>query len=199
MGKIYNNVIRYNIIQESESRNGNLIQDLSGGGDRGEMFIYNNVFYTSPESTVGFANSLPHTTLKNNIIYWQTSGGYPIDHEDENPWRTSFKGTWANNLYYGNHPETEPDDPNKLTDDPMLAGAGTGKEGFDSLDGYKLMEGSPAIGAGILIEDNGGRDFWGNEVSDTETPNLGAYSGEPLTEIPESLLVEEEQPQFPGF
>lgn len=198
MGKIYRNAIRYNIVQESESRNGNLFQDLSGG-DRGEMLVYNNVFYTAPDSTVGFANSLPNTTMKNNIIYWNTTGGYPVDHEDDNPWARSFKGTWDNNLYYGNHPDTEPDDPNKMTEDPMLAGPGTGKEGFDSLDGYKLMEGSPAIGAGTLIENNGGKDFWGNEVSATEAPNLGAYSGTPLKEIPQSLLEEEEESKSTGF
>ncbi|MDY0170806.1 MAG: hypothetical protein RBS80_29965 [Thermoguttaceae bacterium] len=59
--------------------------------------------------------------------------------------------------------------------DPRLAAPGSGA-GRDSLAGYQLLPGSPLIGAGALIEGNGGRDFWGNPVSDSLAPDIGAHS-----------------------
>ena len=40
---------------------------------------------------------------------------------------------------------------------------------------YRLKPNSPCIGAGILVENNGGRDFWSNPVSDSEKPAIGAF------------------------
>lgn len=37
--------------------------------------------------------------------------------------------------------------------------------------------GSPCLGSGKLITDNGGYDYWGNAVSQTAAPNIGAYNG----------------------
>lgn len=50
-----------------------------------------------------------------------------------------------------------PANPDGLGVDPLLVAPGTG-------------------GAGALIEANGGRDFWGNPVSATERPDIGAHS-----------------------
>ncbi|MFB7452296.1 hypothetical protein [Streptomyces sp. NPDC056194] len=41
-----------------------------------------------------------------------------------------------------------------------------------------LAAGSPALSAGTLIADNGGRDWFGNAVSATAAPTIGAYEGE---------------------
>ncbi|WP_024756688.1 hypothetical protein [Streptomyces exfoliatus] len=41
----------------------------------------------------------------------------------------------------------------------------------------RLGTGSPALTAGTLIADNGGRDWFGNAVSATSVPNIGAYEG----------------------
>jgi hypothetical protein len=38
-----------------------------------------------------------------------------------------------------------------------------------------LQQGSPLIGAGVLIPNNGGRDFWGNPVSADGPPSIGAH------------------------
>ena len=59
--------------------------------------------------------------------------------------------------------------------DPLLKAPGTGKDGFESVYGYQLRDGSPCIGAGVRIEDNGGRDFWGNPVPPDTNPSIGAY------------------------
>src|SRR5699024_6088145 len=44
---------------------------------------------------------------------------------------------------------------------------------LDEYAGYKLEETSPAIGKGKRISNNGGKDFFGNEVSGT--PDIGAF------------------------
>jgi hypothetical protein len=41
----------------------------------------------------------------------------------------------------------------------------------------KLRAGSPALGAGVAITNNGGRDYWGNAIG--SPPNIGAYNGPP--------------------
>ena len=69
-----------------------------------------------------------------------------------------------------------------MTDDPLLVDPGSGGDGFESLDGYRLLEKSPCIGAGKQIQNNGGRDFWGNELHH-DVPNIGAFEGEPVTTI----------------
>ncbi|OYN98073.1 hypothetical protein CGZ95_12725 [Enemella evansiae] len=43
--------------------------------------------------------------------------------------------------------------------------------------GIKLRTGSPALDAGKVIINNGGRDYFGNPVAATGAPNLGAYEG----------------------
>jgi hypothetical protein len=42
------------------------------------------------------------------------------------------------------------------------------------LSGYELQPASPAIDAGTTVENNGGRDFWGNPLYNG-TPDIGAY------------------------
>ncbi|MFW6328138.1 MAG: DUF7594 domain-containing protein [Bacteroidota bacterium] len=86
------------------------------------------------------------------------------------------KRTFSNNLFYGFHPANEPDDPNKITQDPLLKTPGSEGMGLESVTGYKLKTGSPAIKSGIVVPDNGGQDYFGNEVSSTEKPNIGFYN-----------------------
>ncbi len=43
-----------------------------------------------------------------------------------------------------------------------------------TLKAYRLRADSPCIGAGLPIKDNGGRDFWGNQVPEGEKPTIGA-------------------------
>jgi hypothetical protein len=42
------------------------------------------------------------------------------------------------------------------------------------LSGYRLNNNSPCIDAGIVINDNGGKDFWGNTVG-TASIDIGAH------------------------
>jgi hypothetical protein len=69
--------------------------------------------------------------------------------------------------------------------DPVFIAAGTGGNGMpigangfaSGQSGYILQPSSPAIGAGVLMSGNGGFDYWGNAVSPTAAPNVGAYNG----------------------
>lgn len=75
----------------------------------------------------------------------------------------------SHNLYYGNIsvPGT---DLAPLTGNPLLVNPG-GLEPADT----QLTPGSPALAAGLVIEDNGGRDFFGNPVPADRPPSIGAH------------------------
>jgi hypothetical protein len=51
--------------------------------------------------------------------------------------------------------------------------------GLDTVDGYMLQTGSPALSSGVNVSGNGNADYWGNYVTDTGTPHRGAYNGAP--------------------
>jgi len=81
--------------------------------------------------------------------------------------------TFRNNLFFGNFKDV-PDGWQALRFDPLLSKPGSG-QGLDSLQGYQLREGSKGAGAGVPIEANGGRDFWGNPVPAGKKPSVGAH------------------------
>ncbi len=174
-GEAINTVFRYNI---SENDLGGIL-NLPGHPNAD---IYNNTFYIKedvpfirPGMTGGIA------TIENNIIYNTGS-------EKEEDWTlNNTKATYSNNLYfnYSNIPE---DDQNAITEDPKFVNAGNGPSSYTGIlpsndekithdltafEGYKLQVDSPAINAGKFIENNGGFDFFGNEVKGT--PDIGAY------------------------
>ncbi|MEG2421612.1 MAG: hypothetical protein RSB55_08670, partial [Oscillospiraceae bacterium] len=131
--------------------------------------VYNNTFYIGAGLNTNIVEGGGPMDLKNNIFY--TAG------TRKSPNWGSF--TYDNNLYYGF--TTTPDDAHEIIADPMFVDpgkGGTGVEGnsaIDTLGGYALQAGSPAIGAGLLIPNNGGRDYEGNLVFNTGKPDLGAF------------------------
>ncbi|SEL94682.1 Carbohydrate binding domain-containing protein [Paenibacillus sp. cl141a] len=190
-----NSVIRYNISQNDSGAVFNF------SGTPNTTYIYNNTVYLPKTSNTKVVDYLDwggyaqNTYFYNNIIYNLGSGGYNF--------AGSTNNVFENNLFYGSHPSSEPADPHKITEDPQLASPGSGGIGKDTLVGYQLLNSSPAIGAGKLIENNGGRDYFGNPVPADVSPNIGAYQGPgldpnnlpPLPEAPseENLL------KNPGF
>lgn len=164
-----NTVVRYNISQND----GGAVFNLNGTPD--STSIYNNTVYLPASSGAKVVNHsywggyASNTSFYNNLIYNLGSGGYTF--------ATSTNNVFENNLFYGNHPASEPADPYKITVDPQLASPGSGGIGKDTLVGYQLLNTSPAIGAGKLIAGNGGRDYFGNPVPSDAAPNIGAYQG----------------------
>jgi hypothetical protein len=83
----------------------------------------------------------------------------------------------THNVYY----KASDDDFGDLKDaapvfaDPLFQGpVGEGKP-----EAYKLKPGSPCIGAGKVVNDNGGKDFFGNPVPANAPPTMGAFQTGP--------------------
>ncbi|MBB6498862.1 right-handed parallel beta-helix repeat-containing protein [Pedobacter cryoconitis] len=169
-----NSIIRYNISQNDHRT----IFTFAGGITPGTSIYNNTVYIKSGLNT----NIIDHSWddgggkgdlnqayyFKNNIIYNQGSGNYIIP---------GIFGVFDYNIFYGNHPSGEPADSNKLTTDPLLVSQGSGLNGINTVNGYRLSIGSPALNSGAIIPDNGGKDYYGNQVSSTTFPNRGAYNG----------------------
>ncbi|WP_289054823.1 T9SS type A sorting domain-containing protein [Carboxylicivirga marina] len=173
-------IVRYNISINDGGRTwGKHAHDFPliyfHGHPEGTM-IYNNTFYygnkmselngTSPHMIKEIWGEPWSTSIYNNIFASQLPGAKIDMRKNKN---TSID----NNLYY-NTPTVEDEngpitDINAVKANPMFVDM----LGY-TVDDYQLTEGSPAIKAGRVIPDNGGRDFFGNPVSDTEVPNIGA-------------------------
>lgn len=74
---------------------------------------------------------------------------------------------------------------NSVYGDPKLVNPGSGGMNIDfgdpnRLSGYKLQLDSSAINAGLVIENNGGIDFWGNSLYNGQ-PDIGAFEYHPET------------------
>ncbi len=119
------------------------------------------------------------TFVYNNLIY--VNSGASVNILINNDSDLNF---FRNNLYFGtvNINTSFEHHSSEIFVDPKLINPGS----TDPND-YKLQADSPAIGKGILIngssdnrdfiKNNGGKDYFGNSVSNTEKPNIGAYNG----------------------
>ncbi|WP_164716346.1 family 16 glycoside hydrolase [Paenibacillus whitsoniae] len=161
-------IVRYNISQNDGTR----IFQLAGPVTN--TSIYNNTIYVKAGTGTnillindwgGYASN---TSFKNNIIYNLGSGGYSYG--------SGTNTVFDYNVFYGNHPGSEPSDAHKLTSNPMLVSPGTGTS-RTAVDGYKLQNGSPAIDSGVAITGNGGIDYWGSAVPANSVTDRGAYEG----------------------
>ena len=190
---------RYNISIGDGTRTGDhkglifWVSDFAGNNRRigsKNNFIYNNtVFVPSTNPVTGSAmtpsvlirENTEDTFVYNNLIYINSGASMSI--KTDNDKDLNF---FRNNLYFGDvkisdntafeHHSSE------IFSDPKLVNPGS----TDPND-YKLQSGSPAIGKGILIngstdyknfiQNNGGKDYFGNSVSNTSKPNIGAYNG----------------------
>lgn len=66
-----------------------------------------------------------------------------------------------------------------MTSDPEFRNAGNANtsSSYTGKNAYQVHPSSPAIRAGAVIASNGGYDAYGNAVSATAAPNIGAYNG----------------------
>ncbi|MFC3803063.1 right-handed parallel beta-helix repeat-containing protein [Cohnella sp. GCM10012308] len=174
------NTVRYNI-SANDGANGQkgLITFSLGLPDLTN--IYNNTFYIGAASAANpvYCDLCPGTnpgswTFKNNIVYNLGSGTW------QRP--PGNNGTFDYNLFYGNHPASEPSDAHKLTNDPKLTNPGASPAGLSSPVGYRLQTGSPALYSGTVIAGNGGKDYFGNAVSATDAPSRGFSEGPGITQ-----------------
>ncbi|MEG2769426.1 MAG: hypothetical protein RR902_01265, partial [Oscillospiraceae bacterium] len=154
-------VIRYNV-----SQNDRRTIFLTSNPNNAD--IYNNTFYIGKGYSTGIDSATGKAKLTNNIFYNEGSSKSPN-------WGDWF--TYDNNLFYGFN--TTPNDPHKIIADPMFIDGGKGGSGvkgdsaIDTLTGYRLAAGSPAIDKGVVIANNGGKDYEGNPI--VGTPDIGAF------------------------
>ena len=161
----FRGIYRYNISQND----GDLHGVIDWRPNHVDSAMYNNTVYISGDSAGDFLNSnggnvAYNAKIYNNIFY----------NENENLVTDEFLESqieWKNNIFYNF--DNIPSDSSNLTVDPKLVAPGTGELGRDTLDGYKLMADSPAIDAGINIENNGGQDYFGTLLTDGKT-DIGA-------------------------
>ncbi|MEJ1113259.1 NPCBM/NEW2 domain-containing protein [Paenarthrobacter sp. CCNWYY172] len=152
-----NVVLRYNVAQDDCRLGG------SSSGT-GKHYIYNNTFYCP--SRVFLDDMTGPREVRNNLFV--APGGV----------LKSSAAVYANNAYFGGilPPAGET---GSVLGDPKLVAGGSGQTTLD-VPGYRLASGSPLIGAGVRINDDGGRDFFGNPTTGAGSvgvPNIGAYQG----------------------
>lgn len=181
--KHVNSVVRYNISENDAGFPFKLcapVKEESQSHDVLKYHIYNNTIYTSSKVDE-FFHVLEYTDddgllgeIYNNIFF--------VDGDEVEIGTDVLLGgfKFSNNCYVGFDEISVMmlGDPNSITENPLLLAHGTAKTGIENLFGYQLLKNSPCIEAGIKIPDNGGRDYFGNEVSEDSIPNIGAYEGE---------------------
>ena len=165
----FRGIYRYNIFQNDMTKHG----VIDWRPNHKESMAYNNTFYFGelPEGASvrrfmnnGYANGASEAKFYNNIFY-------NLDDFDLNTFNEQ-EIDWERNIFYG-FEEVPSNDSTVITEDPKFVAPGTGEFGLDSVTGYKLQNDSPAINAGINIEENGGRDYFGTPLLDGQT-DIGA-------------------------
>ncbi|KAM0272164.1 hypothetical protein ACHAQH_008841 [Verticillium albo-atrum] len=145
-------IVRYNIF-ENDCR-------MISVSENSTLEFYNNVMYCADKD---FQLQLPQnaTRIMNNIFVGRENSSLPV----------SSNIVWENNLFHGMMPPTE----DGHLGDPQFSSPRTNGSTLGAGFGYRLLGGSPAIGSGILIKDNGGKDYFGKKLG--AKPNIGPYSG----------------------
>ncbi len=156
-------VIRYNISENDGIREPipRICEIHPFDGKTFRLLFYNNTFYNRNEIGIHLKNSGSYAGMefRNNIF-----------HSPQASYREQGL-IWDNNLYYGHAAPSY--DQNAVTGDPMLVSPGDGGEGMDGALAYRIDEGSAARGAGSVMADNGGTDFWGDALPQG-APDIGA-------------------------
>lgn len=185
-----NNIVRYNISQNDGNKGKNPAFAVSWYELMSDCEVYNNTVYNLEGPAVGFNDGkAPGIRFRNNIFISGTkliSGG-------------AHKGIFEGNHYWllGGKP-FEVDGFKSLEEwsaatgqersgvtvigrwgDPRLVRPGeancTRPDELPNMAEYRLEADSACVGAGIAVENNGGRDFWGNWVPANARPTIGAF------------------------
>jgi len=177
-------IMRYNISHNDGAR----LFQLCPGDVRGTQ-IYNNTIVNdavTPQYFLQDDNSTKRdVTWTNNIV---VNTGTPLAVQNRGPVLT-----FDHNLLIGVADLPANGDgqtnPGGSSADPGLVDTQHIPTGIDDLTGYQLRAGSPALSAGTPVTDNGGRDFFGNPVSATSAPNMGAYQGAGIVDAAHPVAV----------
>jgi len=163
--------IRYNI--SLNERLGAYMYGFPWRDEARGIWIYNNTHYFKAGlnaqifASPGKVRTPRYSYFYNNIFFF----------EDQGSWGVAPDSTCEikNNLFFNVEPKGE----NAITSDPLFVNAGSVPVNLDMTDqerlkGYMLKDNSPSIDAGIIVQKNGGYDFWGNLLG-SEAVDIGAH------------------------
>lgn len=175
-----NNIVRYNISYNDGAKNGKcgifMWCDPSAIPMR-LLHAYNNTIVNNQGYGVNFEpGNYPGFVFENNIfLLTATSDRFTGG---------SFKGASFNqNLFWAKlpaQPSVKPDT-QAISADPLMILTDNNsllinnKDEMSQMTFFQLRPESPALKAGKPIENNGGKDFWQNQLSKDEKPNIGAF------------------------
>ena len=168
-------IYRYNVSQNDGrlNKSGHQIYMIQHAGQMPKSVeIYNNVFVNTLDDKGFGMTDCKEMAFRNNIFYWRLPG-YEVGPQEYWPSTYPTQPVFEGNCFAGHEPIVN--DPQKLVTDPKFVEAGKGSDGRKTLDGYRLHPGSPCIGAGVMISDNGGRDFFGNPPPAEMKPAIGIH------------------------
>ena len=170
-GDSYNedSIIRYNISQNDGINSARVFH--FGGGAQNTL-VYNNTIYVGSNQNLPLLlfgewnrGNAKGTKFFNNIFY--------VDGEVTYDWGKSTDTTFDHNIFYGRLSEI-PSDTHASTNRPPLIHPGGGGDGFDTLGAYRINHAGSEIPRGRVVQDNGGRDFFGNTLPRNAPPSIGA-------------------------
>lgn len=174
------NIVRYNISYNDGTKNGKcgiFMWCDPVATPMKQLKAYNNTIVNNQEYGVNFEpGNYEDFVFENNIFVLTTAS----DHFTGG----SFTGaTFDRNLYwtkFQNRPATTPDT-NPIFSDPQIKLPKNQPfkfkriEEINSMEQFQLSSKSPAKKAGKPIENNGGKDYWQNRLSQSANPNIGAF------------------------
>lgn len=156
MNTATNNEARYNISVNDRDH----VLFCVGSASEGNK-VYNNTFYIDS----GASHIVPNATFINNIFMAAGDATMSVQNPELGVFEANcYGGGWA----------VRPNDPAAVTEDPLFVSAGGEAVDAGGVRGYTLRRGSPCEGAGVLVENNGGRDIVGNRLPQKKSPDLGA-------------------------
>lgn len=146
-----------------------------------ELDVYNNTYFTTQAISEVMESRISDIKVEKHI-YARFRNNIFCVKNGSNAAFTNLPSLslmqFENNCYYGFSPATLPyGEANQILEEPMFTYPGLSEEGFDSLEGYKLLAASPCLERGMEIYNDGGLDFWGNPTADVAAKNVGAYIG----------------------
>jgi hypothetical protein len=131
--------------------------DWKGWAD--STYLYNNIFYVDGSAQIS------HGISRNPDGAYVTTPGFG----------NSTNNIFDSNVYYGHLKPA--DDPHTMTSDPLLVSPGAAGVGRQTVSGYRLRPGSPALNSGKTIP-HSMIDFLGTPVPSCGGVDRGAFQSD---------------------
>ena len=179
-------IVRYNVFQNDDHHS------IRISGPTTNTHIYNNILYIGDELRNidiiwnKFWGGLSDKTYYSNNIICNLASNSNYE------FGASTNNHFSNNIFFGNPAFREPDSPGKITSDPLFINPGKGEMGFQSLEGYKLQQGSPAIDAGKSLVQEDAKDFFGNNVPSGSGVDIGVHEFQQITGMSPAKKVQKD-------